>query len=43
MLDPGEEWNVTQALRLAREIEQALSADADEDATLAAPAAAGDR
>ena len=26
-----EEWNVTQALRLAREIEQALSADADED------------
>ncbi|MGO9751504.1 MAG: TIGR02680 family protein [Solirubrobacteraceae bacterium] len=29
--DPDEEWNVTQALRLAREIEQALSADADED------------
>ena len=32
MLDPGAEWNVTQALRLAREIEQALSADAEEDA-----------
>jgi uncharacterized protein (TIGR02680 family) len=31
VLDPGEEWNVTQALRLAREIEQALSADDDED------------
>ncbi len=31
-LDPGEEWNVTQALRLAREIEQSLSADPDEDA-----------
>jgi uncharacterized protein (TIGR02680 family) len=29
--DPDEEWNVTQALRLAREIEQALSADADEE------------
>jgi uncharacterized protein (TIGR02680 family) len=29
--DPAEEWNLTQALRLAREIEQALSADADED------------
>lgn len=29
--DPDEEWNVTQALRLAREIEQALSADAGED------------
>jgi uncharacterized protein (TIGR02680 family) len=29
--DCNEEWNVTQALRLAREIEQALSADADED------------
>ncbi len=26
------EWNVTQALRLAREIEQALSAEADDDA-----------
>jgi hypothetical protein len=32
VLDPSEEWNVTQALRLAREIEQTLSADADEDA-----------
>ncbi len=32
VLDPSEEWNVTQALRLAREIEQALSADGDEDA-----------
>ncbi|MDQ6804330.1 MAG: TIGR02680 family protein, partial [Actinomycetota bacterium] len=32
VLDPGEEWNVTQALRLAREIEQALSAEPDEDA-----------
>ena len=32
MLDPGPEWNITQALRLAREIEQALSADPDEDA-----------
>ncbi|MBV9416086.1 MAG: TIGR02680 family protein, partial [Solirubrobacterales bacterium] len=32
MLDHGGEWNVTQALRLAREIEQALSTDADEDA-----------
>ena len=31
-LDPDAEWNVTQALRLAREIEQALSADPDEDA-----------
>ena len=31
VLDPGEEWNVTQALRLAREIEQALSADPEED------------
>jgi uncharacterized protein (TIGR02680 family) len=29
--DPDEEWNVTQALRLAREIEQALSAEPDED------------
>lgn len=29
--DPGEEWNVTQALRLARAIEQELSADADEE------------
>ncbi|MCL2770124.1 MAG: TIGR02680 family protein, partial [Solirubrobacterales bacterium] len=29
--DPAEEWNVTQALRLAREIEQELSADGDED------------
>jgi uncharacterized protein (TIGR02680 family) len=27
-----EEWNVTQALRLAREIEQALATDPDEDA-----------
>ena len=32
VLDPDEEWNVTPALRLAREIEQALSDDADEDA-----------
>ena len=32
MLDPDAEWNVTQALRLAREIEQSLSADPDEDA-----------
>jgi uncharacterized protein (TIGR02680 family) len=32
VLDPGEEWNVTQALRLAREIEQALAGDPDEDA-----------
>ena len=32
VLDPGSEWNITQALRLAREIEQALSADPDEDA-----------
>jgi uncharacterized protein (TIGR02680 family) len=32
VLDHGAEWNVTQALRLAREIEQALSTDADEDA-----------
>ncbi len=31
-LDPDAEWNVTQALRLAREIEQALSAEPDEDA-----------
>ena len=31
VLDLGEEWSVTQALRLAREIEQALSADPDED------------
>lgn len=30
--DPSEEWNITQALRLAREIEQELSEDADEDA-----------
>jgi uncharacterized protein YPO0396 len=29
--EPGEEWNITQALRLAREIEQALSGDPDED------------
>jgi uncharacterized protein (TIGR02680 family) len=29
---PDTEWNVTQTLRLAREIEQALSADPDEDA-----------
>ena len=32
VLDPEAEWNVTHALRLAREIEQALSADPDEDA-----------
>ncbi len=32
VLDPGAEWNVTQALRLARDIEQALSDDPDEDA-----------
>jgi uncharacterized protein (TIGR02680 family) len=32
LLDPDGEWNQTQALRLAREIEQALAADADEDA-----------
>lgn len=32
MPNPGEEWNVTHALRLAREIEQGLSVDADEDA-----------
>lgn len=32
VLDPDSEWNVTQALRLAREIEQALSVDAEEDA-----------
>jgi uncharacterized protein (TIGR02680 family) len=32
VLDADEEWNVTQALRMAREIEQALSAEADEDA-----------
>ena len=31
-IDPDGEWNVTGALRLAREIEQALSADPDEDA-----------
>ena len=31
VLDPDAEWNVTQALRLAREIEQTLSGDADED------------
>jgi uncharacterized protein (TIGR02680 family) len=31
-LGTPEEWNVTQALRLAREIEQALAADPDEDA-----------
>ncbi|HWE12173.1 MAG TPA: TIGR02680 family protein [Solirubrobacteraceae bacterium] len=31
-IDPGGEWNVTGALRLAREIEQALAADPDEDA-----------
>ena len=30
--DPDAEWNVTQALRLAREIEQSLSADPDDDA-----------
>jgi uncharacterized protein (TIGR02680 family) len=30
--DPDGEWNVTQTLRLARELEQALSEDADEDA-----------
>ena len=32
VLDPDAEWNVTQALRLAREIEQSLSADPDDDA-----------
>jgi uncharacterized protein (TIGR02680 family) len=32
VLEPEAEWNVTQALRLAREVEQALSADSDEDA-----------
>ena len=31
-LDPEAEWNVTQALRLAREVEQALAGDPDEDA-----------
>jgi uncharacterized protein YPO0396 len=31
VLDHDTEWNVTQALRLAREIEQALSAEPDED------------
>ena len=31
-IDADREWNVTGALRLAREIEQALSADPDEDA-----------
>jgi uncharacterized protein (TIGR02680 family) len=31
-IDRDGEWNVTGALRLAREIEQALSADTDEDA-----------
>jgi uncharacterized protein (TIGR02680 family) len=31
-IDPDGEWNVTGALRLAREIEQALAADPDEDA-----------
>jgi uncharacterized protein (TIGR02680 family) len=31
-IGPAAEWNVTGALRLAREIEQALSADPDEDA-----------
>ena len=30
--DLDAEWNVTQALRLAREIEQALAADSEEDA-----------
>ena len=30
--EPNGEWNVTGPLRLAREIEQALSADPDEDA-----------
>ena len=30
-LEVPEEWNVTQGLRLAREIEQELAADADED------------
>jgi uncharacterized protein (TIGR02680 family) len=30
-IDADGEWNVTGALRLAREIEQALSADSDED------------
>ncbi len=32
VLDPDAEWNVTQALRLAREIEQSLSADPDDNA-----------
>lgn len=31
MPDAELEWNVTQALRLAREVEQALSEDSDED------------
>ena len=31
-IDPDGEWNVTGALRLAREIEQALSTDSDEGA-----------
>lgn len=31
VLDPDTEWNVTQALRLAREIEQALAADPEEE------------
>jgi uncharacterized protein (TIGR02680 family) len=32
VLDADADWTVTHALRLAREIEQALSAEADEDA-----------
>lgn len=32
VLDADAEWNVTQALRLARDIEQGVSTDADEDA-----------
>jgi uncharacterized protein (TIGR02680 family) len=31
VLDTGGEWTITAALRLAREIEQALSAEADDD------------
>ena len=32
VLDPDAEWNITQALRVAREIEQSLSADPDDNA-----------
>ena len=32
VLDPDADWNVTQALRLSREIEQSLSADPDDNA-----------